>query len=477
MSTSVESFCNVLARSKLLPVPTILALRKRWLDQAGPHGQDVDRFLQWLAAEGTVTEYQIGFLQRGHAEQLFLSPYTLRDRIGKGRMAGIYKAVHPTGATVAIKILPPSKARDPLILARFQREAKLALRLNHPNIVRTFHVGEQGKLHFLVMECLEGDTLDEVVRRRGKLSPGEAIRLGRQVLLGLHQIHGRRLIHRDIKPGNLMLVGGDGRSTLSDVLKILDIGTGRSTGAEEGPNTELTNEGDMLGTPQFMSPEQARDPRKADIRADLYSLGCVFYHMLAGQPPFVDANPVRLLVRHATEPPKSLRQINPHVPENLEAIINRLLAKDPAQRFATPERAFHALRVFPELGVQPVPLDRDPRMTVYLKWLATEFGGGIVEAQIPPPRADLPAEESADEVVYDLEEGEVEIIEEAEDDVELVEDDVELVEEDVEILDELEEAPEPPRRSARAPDRGRSSAKPKKKRHRSRDEMEEEDVD
>src|SRR5262245_54198958 len=167
--SSVEGFCNALARCRLLPPGEVRALRQRWLREAGEAAPDLARFTAWLVAGGTFTEYQVGVIGRGHGEQLLLGPYTLLERVGKGRMAGVYKAVHSLGQTVAVKVLPPSKATDLTTLARFQREARLALRLKHPNVVRTFQTGEHHGLHYLVMEYLEGETLEEVLQRRPQL--------------------------------------------------------------------------------------------------------------------------------------------------------------------------------------------------------------------------------------------------------------------------------------------------------------------
>src|SRR5262249_13391764 len=158
--------------------------------------------------------------------------------------------------------------------ARFLREARLATRLRHPNVVCTFHSGTANGLYFLVMEHLEGETLDQIFQRRGPLPPGEAVRLVHQLLEGLQCLHEQGTSHRDLKPANLMLVGGRPDQTLDGTLKILDIGTGRAL-FDDAPGSALTNEDDMLGTPQYMAPEQARDPRSADIRADIYSAGCV----------------------------------------------------------------------------------------------------------------------------------------------------------------------------------------------------------
>src|SRR4051812_38778002 len=187
MAQTLENCCNTLARSRLLRPDQLRDLRQRWLQTGGPHTQNADMFLQWLVSIHALTEYQLGVLERGNAEQLFLGPYKILERVGKGRMAGVYKAAHEIGPVVAIKVLPPSKAKDPQVLARFQREARLALRLRHPNIVRTFQTGEARGLHYLVMEYLEGDLFDELLQRRGKLPPAEAARLVHQALTGLQK--------------------------------------------------------------------------------------------------------------------------------------------------------------------------------------------------------------------------------------------------------------------------------------------------
>jgi serine/threonine protein kinase len=373
MASSVEHFCNVLARNGLLGPDQVRSLRQRWLQGPPAAARDGEKFLAWLAAGGVITEYQAGVLARGHATQLLLGPYIIQERVGKGRMAGVYRARHSTGQTVAIKVLPPSKAKDPQLLGRFQRESRLAVRLNHPNIVRTFQTGEANGLHYLVMEYLEGEELDRVLQRRRMLPPGEAARLAHQALLGLQHVHEQGLVHRDLKPGNLMLVGGRPDSTLQSTVKVLDIGTGRAL-FDDGPTAELTNEGDVLGTAEYMAPEQARDPRSTDIRADIYSVGCVLYHALAGQPPFNDTNRVRLLVRMATEAPRPVRELNPAVPEGLQQILNWMLAKDPGRRYPTPGRAAQALQTFLAAGAAVVPLEKDPRMGAYLQWLAVEQG-------------------------------------------------------------------------------------------------------
>jgi serine/threonine protein kinase len=393
MEYTVENVCGLLIRSKLLSSDEVKAIYQRWLEEAKDGASDLGRFSKWLSANRHVTEYQASLLTRGHADDFFLGQYKILDRLGQGRMAGVYKAVHQLGQLVAIKVLPPSRAKATNVLARFQREARLAMRLKHPNVVRAFQVGEAKGLHYLVMEYLEGETLDEVLHHRRQLTPAEAVHLVHQALTGLQHIHEQGLVHRDLKPSNLMLVGGAGDSLLKATVKILDIGLGRvlfdesSPAAPAGPNNkQLTAEGVLLGTPDYLAPEQARDPRTADIRADIYSLGCVLYHALAGQSPFPDTNIITQMVRHATEEPRPLRELNPAVPDGLQQIVNWMMAKDPAQRYPTPERAAQALHVFLMAGDAPArPLEAEPEMRKYLTWLETDGGADGRPATAPAP--------------------------------------------------------------------------------------------
>jgi serine/threonine protein kinase len=381
VDTSVEKFCNLLARSGLLPPADVRTLRQRWLQEAGPHGSDGDRFTRWLVARHYITEFQAQRLSQGHTSRFFLDHYKILERIAKGRMAGVFKAVHELGQVVAVKVLPPSRAADPQFLARFQREARLAWQLHHPNVVRTFQAGESAGLHYLVMEYLEGETLEEVLRRRGRLPAGEALRLVYQALQGLQHLHERGLVHRNLEPANLMLVPTQGSvplaTTFDATVKILDISLARAEfdpEGEDGSPLNLTHDGVMLGNAPYLAPEQAVNPHGADIRADIYSLGCILYHCLTAHPPFSDTNALRQVIRHATEKPRPLRDFPLEVPmpEGLQQVLDWMMHKDPAQRYPTPERAAQALRAF--LGGDgkepPATPKSDAPLQAYLKWLA-----------------------------------------------------------------------------------------------------------
>jgi serine/threonine protein kinase len=406
MELTVENVYGLLLRSKLLSIDEAKAMFARWQQEAKDAAGNLAQFASWMVTNKFLTEYQAQLLARGHAEGFFLNEYKILDRLGKGRMAGVYKAQHLLGQIVAIKVLPPSKAKELNLLGRFHREARLSLRLKHPNIVRSFQTGEAQGLHYIVMEYLEGETLEDVLARRGKLPPGEAVRLIYQALQGLQHIHAQGLVHRDLKPSNMMLVGSTPDSTLRATLKLLDIGLGRTLFDEaigEPGDPGLTTEGVLLGTPDYMSPEQARDPRHTDIRADVYSLGCVLYHLLAGQPPFPDTNIISQMIRHATETAKPLKTFNPAVPDGLQQIVNWMMAKDPAQRYPTPERSAQALQVFLAAGNEQLAApESDPRMKSYLTWLEVESGKQPIVTAAPaaappskPPSGTLPSAKPA----------------------------------------------------------------------------------
>jgi serine/threonine protein kinase len=396
MEFKVENLCGFLIRSKLMTASEMLAMRQRWQTEARENATQVSLFLKWLVSKNYVTDYQANLLSRGHVDDFYLGDYKVLERIGRGRMAGVYKAVHPSGQVVAIKVLPPSRAKNTQTLARFQREARLSVKLKHPHVVRAFHVGESRDVHYIVMEYLEGETLEEILQRRKRLPPAEAVRLVHQALLGLQHIHEQGMVHRDLKPANLMLLPapapGENETTLQSNIKILDIGLAREFFDENSPadateKMELTGEGVLLGTPAYLAPEQARDPRNIDVRADIYSLGCTLYHLLTGQPPFPDKSILNQMIRHATETPKPLRDFIPTVPEPLSQIVNWMLAKQPAERYPTPARAAQALDVFLMVTSEPAKAaEETPQLRKYLTWLElSDKSDTDTDKTIPPP--------------------------------------------------------------------------------------------
>lgn len=400
MDYTVENISGLLIRSKLLTPDEVRNNYQRWLTEGKDHISSALHYLKWMVSQKILTEYQAALISRGQVDDFFLNQYKILDRLGKGRMAGVYRAIHQSGLVVAIKVLPPSRSKDQQLLRRFQREARLAFKLRHPNVVRAFQLGEAKGLHYLVMEYLEGETLEEVLKRRKRMPPTEAVRLIHQALEGLQHIHQQGLIHRDLKPANLMLVAtrkaGTADNTLNAAVKILDIGLGRELFDETAQVTtdslELTSEGVLLGTPDYLAPEQARDPRTIDIRADIYSLGCVLYHCLTGQPPFPDNNVISQMLRHATEQPRPVRDFAPEVPDGLQQILNWMMAKQADQRYPTPERAAQALRVFLAAGTEPSVIEETPQMRSFLEALGEDeepdsASNGVKTAVVVPVAA------------------------------------------------------------------------------------------
>src|SRR5262245_238699 len=255
-TVSVSTMCNLLVKSRLLDAEAVKAVHERWANESA-HSDDAEQFRRYLVSKGHTTEYQATLLAHGRNEGYYIDRYKIVNRIGQGRMAGVYEAYSPEGQRVALKVLPPSKAKNPQLLARFNREAKFVTLLNHANVVRSFEFGDSGGVHFIALEYLEGETVDEVLKRRKRLSVPEAVRIVHQALLGLQHLYENSIVHRDLKPANLMLVPGrvedQPDTTSGSVVKILDVGLGRQVFEENDKageqETQLTAEGVMLGTP------------------------------------------------------------------------------------------------------------------------------------------------------------------------------------------------------------------------------------
>ena len=249
--------------------------------------------------------------------------YEIRSTLGRGGMAIVYEGHDLVlDRPVAIKVLAERYAGDEKFVTRFQREARAAAGLSHPNIVSVFDTGDTGGQHYIVMELLRGETLADVLEREGSLSEGRAARIAGIVAQALQAAHDRGFVHRDVKPGNVMLSpGGD--------VKVMDFGIARAATDET-----LTQTGMVLGTASYLSPEQSKgDP--LDHRSDIYSLGCVLYEMLAGRPPFSGGSPVSVAYQHVNEAPEPPSRVNPSVPAELESVVMRALQKDPDARFPT----------------------------------------------------------------------------------------------------------------------------------------------
>jgi serine/threonine protein kinase len=275
--------------------------------------------------------------RQGDTQPLSLGQYNLIEELGRGGMGRVYKALHTImGREVALKVISPELISDPVAISWFLREVRASTQLNHPNIVMAYDANEADGLYFLVMEYVHGMTLDALVKQQGPLPTAYACALMRQAALGLQHAYEKGMAHRDIKPSNLLIPTCKGDPTSEVLVKILDFGLARLQGKSKGDTIALRGEVGVLGTPDYIAPEQSRDIHSADIRSDLYSLGCVFYFTLAGRVPFPGDNAMEKLIKHLMEEAEPLEKVRPDVPPELAAIVRRLMAKDPTDRFQTP---------------------------------------------------------------------------------------------------------------------------------------------
>lgn len=256
-------------------------------------------------------------------ERVLAGRYRIEAAVGEGGMAKVFRGQDQVlGRTVAVKVLAPEFARDGQFVQRFRREAQSAAALNHPNVVSVFDTGSDGPVHYIVMEFVEGRTLRDVLGADGRLHPRRAAEIAESMCRALASAHKQGLVHRDVKPGNVML-------TPSGEVKVMDFGIARVTTGEA-----LTQTATVLGTASYFSPEQAKG-EPVDARSDVYSAGCVLYEMLTGQPPFSGDSPVSIAYKHVREDPQLPSQLNPDVSSSLDAVVMKAMAKNPANRYQT----------------------------------------------------------------------------------------------------------------------------------------------
>jgi serine/threonine-protein kinase len=298
----------------------------------------------WLGVAAAIVvygSYRVDVLRQEVVEARKLGQYLLKERLGAGGMGEVYLAEHVLlRRPCAIKLIRPEQAGEAQSLLRFEREVRTTATLTHPNTVQIFDYGhaEDGTFYY-VMEYLPGLTLFQLVKEHGPLPAARAVHFLRQICGALREAHAVGLIHRDVKPGNVMVCQ---RGGLHDVAKLLDFGLVLPQGAA-GDGERLTQEGAVAGTPAYMSPEQAAGGEELDGRSDIYSVGCLAYFLLTGQPPFAGRAAGRVLAAHVYEPPTPLTERRPDVPEGLQAVVLRCLAKAPAERFAGAEELDGAL--------------------------------------------------------------------------------------------------------------------------------------
>jgi serine/threonine protein kinase len=321
----LDDFAKIVGRSGLIATETVARVRDEMPESDRCATDASVRLARRLIDRGDLTSYQARKLLAGVTKGFFLGAFTILRRLGEGGMGKVYLAVdRRDGRKVAIKVLPPKKALESeQALLRFRREMDLSRRVQHPNIARTLEVGDADGVHYMVMEYIPGDSLYHMVKgSHGPLRVPDAARYFHKVLDGLAAAHAAGLVHRDIKPSNLMITPeGDAR--------ILDLGLARAMG-DESP---LTRPNVVMGTLDYASPEQLSDAARADARSDLYSIGCTLYFTLTGRAPFEGGDVVNKIYKQKMEDPEPVERVSKGVPQAFGAIVRKLMAKDPAERY------------------------------------------------------------------------------------------------------------------------------------------------
>jgi serine/threonine protein kinase len=362
----------------------------RALRAAGKSATDGRDLAHWLVVQGLLTAYQAEAICNGKFTELRIGNYEVLERLGAGGMGTVFKARHlRMKRVVALKLLLRSLAQDAHFVQRFQREVETIARLSHPNVVMAFDADEDEAGHFLVMEYVEGQDLASLVLKHGPLGVAAAVDAVRQAARGLEYAHGQGIIHRDIKPANLL------RDT-HGVVKVTDLGLARFSNlaaAGGNPLSGITQAGGILGTVDYMAPEQAIDSTSIDHRADIYSLGATLHFLLLGRPPYQGQTIMATLLQHRDAPIPTLVQARPDIPAALDAIFRRMVAKATADRYQTMTEvltALQAIAAVPGLD-KGIGLDRSVSPGVTGVWRAASTGpvtslqDTAQTVDVPPP--------------------------------------------------------------------------------------------
>jgi serine/threonine protein kinase len=378
-----EEFLDLVRKANILDEERLTAFGHS-AERAGVPMDQPRVVAQRMIQEGLITKFQAEQLLRGKFERFLLSgKYRLLEPIGSGGMGMVYLCFHIyMHRLVAVKILPFDKLKDEEMKARFYREARLAAALDHPNIVRAYDIDwDQGgpgqkELHFIVMEFIDGVSLQDLVSRRGPIAPERAAHYVTQSAQGLQHAHEAGLVHRDIKPGNLLL-------DRSGTVKVLDLGLARlEKGGEDNLTERYDEKNAVLGTADYLAPEQARG-EAVDIRADIYSLGATLYFLLGKKSPFEEGTVAQKLLWAQTKPPKPIREMRSDVPEELARVLDRMMAKDPKDRYQTPKDVVEALAPWTATPIPPPSAEEMPRRSL----AASAPSSQVLMPSTPSPRS------------------------------------------------------------------------------------------
>ena len=329
MGLKIRQVFESLATYGIMSTSDVAPLREQF---AAALEDDAEPLMREFVKQGKLTRFQAANLYSGRAKGLVFGEYLISDKIGAGGMGQVYKAQHrKMKRVVALKVLPPQSVGSAKAVQRFYQEVEVAAKLTHPNIVTAYDAGEANGMLFLVMEFVDGRDLSSHIVKHGPLALEQTLNVVLQTARGLAYAHGLGIVHRDIKPSNL-LVNRD------KVVKILDMGLARvhSPLGDTGPVAdELTANGEVMGTVDYMAPEQAIDTRTADHRADIYALGCTMYRLYVGRPPYAGETAVQKILAHRDKPIPSLREARPETPDMVERIYQKMMAKNRDERTQT----------------------------------------------------------------------------------------------------------------------------------------------
>lgn len=381
---SVDEFLDLIRKSGVVEENRLSAYVKQ-LQATSQIPSELSKFAGLFVRDGLLTFFQAEQFLLGKWKRFTIGKYKVLERLGSGGMGQVFLCEHKLmRRKVAVKVLPTAKAEDPSSLERFYREARAVAALDHPNIVRAYDIDQDDNLHFLVMEYVDGASLQDLVKKFGPMDITRTCHYMYWSAIGLQHAHEAGLIHRDIKPGNILI---DRQGTV----KILDMGLARFFNDDEDLLTKKYDES-VLGTADYLAPEQAIDSHSVDGRADIYSLGATFYFMLSGHQPFVEGTVAQKLIWHQTRSPKSIRDVRADVAPGIAAIVEKMMAKDPAQRYQTPAELAEALSPWVQTPIDPPPDREMPQLSA----AAQAVGGGPASmtagprqsaAPPPPPRS------------------------------------------------------------------------------------------
>ncbi len=348
--TTADELLDLLQKSNLVDEPRLKAYVQKLRD-ATTFPPDPNRLAQFLVRDALLSYFQAEQLLQGKYKRFTLGKYKVLEKLGSGGMGTVFLCEHKLmRRRVAVKVLPVPKSEDRASLDRFYREARAIAAVDHPNIVRAYDIDQDDNLHFLVMEWVDGTNLQDLVKKFGPLDPVRACHYIYGAAVGLQHAHEIGIIHRDIKPGNILI-------DRSGVVKILDLGLARLTN-DLDDNLTRQNDENVLGTADYLAPEQAMDSHTVDIRADIYALGATFYFLLTGSPPFPEGSVAQKLIWHQNRPPRPLKSLRPEVPDGMAAVVEKMMAKDMALRYRTPSEVMAALAGWVATPIPP-PAERE----------------------------------------------------------------------------------------------------------------------